>query len=144
MSNSLYSEKKKRCPTLSSFLCCSFVAPVVPPWLNNVEWCCFSLLFLLSSNKNYGKAVLLPFLSGKKKCAGGIYSAGTISEKRTKNTFISKHMNTGQKEYGHLFIPKNRAKCSIEHKQKKILGNYFTLWLGNYSNMKYIIVRVFR
>jgi hypothetical protein len=84
-----------------------------------VEWCCFSLLFLLSSNKNYGKAVLLPFLSGKKKCAGGIYSAGTISEKRTKNTFISKHMNTGQKEYGHLFIPKNRAKCSIEHKQKK-------------------------
>jgi hypothetical protein len=117
---------------------------VVPPWLNNVEWCCFSLLFLLSSNKNYGKAVLLPFLSGKKKCAGGIYSAGTISEKRTKNTFISKHMNTGQKEYGHLFIPKNRAKCSIEHKQKKILGNYFTLWLGNYSNMKYIIVRVFR
>jgi hypothetical protein len=64
-----------------------------------------------------------PFLmdvsDGEKKCAGGIYSAGTISEKRTKNTFISKHMNTGQKEYGHLFIPKNRAKCSIEHKQKK-------------------------
>jgi hypothetical protein len=63
MSNSI------KLPLLLLFL--FYLAPVVPPWLNNVEWCCFSLLFLLSSNKNYGKAVLLPFLSGKKNVQGG-------------------------------------------------------------------------